>query len=183
MCTACARLKSGFLSMNKVYTVWPNKCSETQNLLMFCEWDCRSFPPRSPPQLLIPLGQMNSAQKWSMAKNVKGYHQRPSSSSVCVRVCEFEGKVPPQVIGSELICSDWLICLMRSTGEWDVVLEACLNNLDLGFVLIRYCSSPWATPLPRFSPPPFTVILFFDGNLVALVQSQNQKYFFFLFFF
>ena len=169
-----------FLHMNKVYAMSPNKCSETQNLLMFCERDCRSYiPPLSPAsQLLIPFGQMNSAQKWSMAKNVKGYHQRPSSSSVCVCVCEFEGKVPPQVIGSDLISSDWLIRLMRSTGEWEVVLEACLNNLDLGFVLIRYCGSPRATPLPRFSPSFFTVILFFDGNLVALAWNQNQKLFF-----
>lgn len=77
----------------------------------------------------------NSTQKWSMAKNVKGYHQRPPASSFrSMYVC---AKYPHRWLGliSSHLIGSCVSCIPQASERG--VLETCLNNLDLAFVLIR----------------------------------------------
>lgn len=84
------------------------------------------------------------------------------------RKCVYE--VPPRVIGSQLI---WLAHLsaafhVRVRG----VLETCLNNLDLAFVLIRLCCSLWTpTRLPIF----FNSFLSLQTECTAAREQKVHK--------
>lgn len=105
-----------------------------------------------------PIATSSPPANWTLLRNelwtrmlkatIKGCQPPALDLVVCVCVCicacdrgslrVYLCEVPPQVIGSDLISSDWLIRLIRFTSEWERgVLEACLNNLDLAFVLIR----------------------------------------------